>query len=419
MSGGTDRMTQAPPRVRGTARIHDAPAAGPATLSPRRRPGHLGALHVLQLVLIEAVLVGLLAATNAGALTVTGLALIGLVVMLVVLSRSHGRWWLERVVMRRRYRRRRRAKPDPNEPDARLAALHCLAPALTVQTVSGPDGAQIGVAEDGAGWFAIAAVTSPSGMRGETSGQLPLDRLVDVFREAGQPGAVLQVVVHTVPAPSVDLDPRWPCEASYRELLSLAGPVPADRLSWVVVRLDAQSLAEAEVGGKDESAQAPAVVAALVRRLGKALRRSGLAYQILDADGVLEALARSSDLAAPVMSSVVVAPREDWRAWHSASLSHVSYWVRGWPDLARGRAMLDALAAAPASMTSVAMVLAAEGEEVDLQCVVRVGAPVDQIARACQGVVAAARSAGARLFRLDGEQAPAVYVTAPTGGGVR
>jgi type VII secretion protein EccE len=374
---------------------------------------------VLQLVLLEAVLVGLLAATTAGSSLLAALALVGLVVMLVVLARSHGRWWVERVLLRRRFRRRRRAVPDPGEPDPRLAALRCLAPALTVQNISGPDGAQIGVAEDGAGWFAIAAVTSPSGMRGESSGQLPLDRLVEVFREAGQPGAVLQVVVHTVPTPSVELDPRWPCDASYRELLSLAGPVPADRLSWVVVRLDAHTLAEAGVGGRDESAQAPAVAAALLRRLGKALRRAGVAYQILDADGVVEALSRSCDLVAPVGGPAVAKPREDWRAWHSASLAHVNYWVRAWPDLARGRSLLDGLAGAPGSLTSVAMVLAAEGEEVDLQCVARVGAPADQISRACQGMVAAARSAGARLFRLDGEQAPAVYVTAPTGGGVR
>jgi hypothetical protein len=68
------------------------------------------------------------------------------------------------------------------------------------------------------------------------------------------------------------------------------------------------------------------------------------------------------------------------------------------------------------------MILAPDGDPgdtVDLRCVVRVAAPPKELAGVVQAVEKGARLAGARLFPLDGEQGPAAYASAPTGGGAR
>jgi hypothetical protein len=105
--------------------------------------------------------------------------------------------------------------------------------------------------------------------------------------------------------------------------------------------------------------------------------------------------------------------------WHSARLAHASYWVREFPPVDRVGALLDGLSAVPSALTSIALILAPEGDSVDLRCLARVAAPVKQLPQVCLGLVRGAEQGGARLFRLDGEQGPAAYATAPTGGGAR
>jgi type VII secretion protein EccE len=410
-------MTASPPRVRAVARVGTDPStrSGEATLVPRRRPGHVGPVHVLQLLLVEAAVVGVLAAAAYSPLAAlaTGAVAAGLAV--VALTRRQGRWWIERRTMARGYRRRRRGRPGGHQYDPRLTALQWLAPGLAVADVDTPDGEPVGVARDDAGWYAVAELTPASPMRDDPAPALPLDLLVKALRDAEQPGAVLQVVTHTVPAPSVEIDRRQACSQSYRDLLQASGPVPVGRVVWLAVRLDARLLAEA---GGDDAAQAPTVVAALVRRVAKALRREGVPVAVLGADGLLAALARSCDLQ-PAEGEQPPRPREDWRAWHSGRLSHVSFWVRGWPPVGRTGALLDRLSAAPAALTSVALVMVPEGDAVDLRCLARVAAPPNGLALACQTVVRDAREVHADLFPLDGEHGPATYASAPTGGGAR
>jgi type VII secretion protein EccE len=232
---------------------------------------------------------------------------------------------------------------------------------------------------------------------------------------------VLQVVTHTVPAPSLEVDSARPAGHSYRELLQHFGPVPipVDRVSWVAVRLDARALAESGVDGSVETDQAPAAVATLVRRVTKTLRQVGVPYQVLNADGLLDALSRSCDLAPPAQAGPVPDPREDWTAWHSGRLAHRSFWLADWPGVAHSGALLEWLSTVPSAQSSVAMILAPDGDAVDLRCVVRVAAPPKELAGVVQAVDKGARLAGARLFPLDGEQGPAAYASAPTGGGAR
>lgn len=415
-----------PHQVRAVARVasESSNSSGPAILIPRRRPGHLGPLHITQLLLAEVVVVGILASiTSEIIVLIAGAAIAGLLLLLVTLGRRNGRWWVEQRVMARNYKRRRMmSTASPYGDDPRLGALRRLAPDLTVENVSVADGSHVGVARDDAGWYAVAAVTSRAPMR-DDPGPIPLEALAAALAEADQPGAVLQVVTQTVPAPSLEMHPSSAAGQSYRQLLARFGavPVPADRSTWIAVRLDARTLAEAVADGIADLDTAPAVVAALVRRVAKSLRRVGVSHRLLDADELLEVLLRSCDLAPAGRGAEPVQPREDWSEWHSARLAHRSYWIRSWPPVDQAGALLDWVTTAPAAMTSLSLILAPDEDKrlMDLRGLVRVAAPADQLAQVAQAIRRGAEQAKADLFPLDGEQGPAVYASAPTGGGAR
>jgi ESX secretion system protein EccE len=414
-------MTEAPSTVRAVARVGPAPeaAAGPPILLARSRPGYLGSFSLARLILVEVMLVLPIATIHRPVWLIATVAALCLGVAALALARSRGRWWTEHLVMRWRYRRRHSLPPD-RAPDRRLRSVRALAPDLQVTTVAAPDGAPVGIGADGAGWYAIAALIPPPGMRGDLVSAVPLGRLAQLVADSGQPGAVVQVVLHTTPTPSPVLDPRQWCAASYRELLDRYGPVPANQALWIAVRLDAHALAQATVGGVDESAQAPAVVAGLIRRISRALDRAGVTTQVLDADGLLDALVYSCDLGPAPDRAHAGQPREDWPVWHSTGLAQTCFWIRRWPEPAAAGDLLQALATAPrVGFTSVAVVLEPTPDGVEMHGLARLAAPADILAAGCRTLLEVGRRAGGDLLRLDGEQVPAAYASAPTGGGAR
>jgi type VII secretion protein EccE len=281
-------------------------------------------------------------------------------------------------------------------------------------------GGQVGVARDGAGWFAAATLLSNAPMR-DTSGPLPLDAMAYALAEAGQAGAVLQVVVQAAPAPATG--PASAATYSYQQLLARFNhaSVPALRTTWVCVRLDARTLAEALSDHTVSVESAPAVVAALLRRVTKALRPYGIATRLLDADALLTAVVSSCDLDLSGYPVEARSSREEWTTWRSSRFIHRSFWIRDWPPVSRAGALLDWFFTVPTEMTSVALVLAPEPGEpmVDLKGLVRVTASAADLEQACLALTRGARSAKAELYPLDGEQSPAVYASAPTGGGAR
>ncbi|MFJ6198338.1 type VII secretion protein EccE [Micromonospora sp. NPDC092111] len=406
-------MTGAPRPARAALRPDDPDAR--LHLAPRRRPGRIGELHVLQLLLLEAVLLGVLASGLFGMPVLVVVAGCGVLLLTVVFLRSRGRWWLEKRALARHHRRRA-AATVPVAADPGLDALQRLAPGLSVGNVAMADGAQIGVARDDAGWFAVAAVGA-SGPTGDAPASLPLDVLAAALTESGQQGTVLQVVTTTVPAGGPGDDPAAPARESYRQLLAGFGgtPVPAGHATWVAVRLDARSLAEAVGDYAVDLGIAPSVVAALARQVGKSLRRSGVDHRLLDAHELLAAVGRSCGFApgGPEQS------REEWSAWHCGPLAHRSFWIRRWPPVDRAAAMLGWLETVPASMVTVSLTLASNGpgEDLDLRGLVRVTGPAELLPQLCGPAVDGVRQAGGELFPLDGEHGPAVYASAPTGGG--
>ena len=400
---------------------------GPAILLPRRRPGHLGPLHVTQLLLAEAVLVAVLpprSPTSPAVALVVAVA--GAVLLLLRARPPPGPLVAGAAADGTRRTSGAAGAPPPGRTATtpRLAALRTLAPGLVVENVAVADGAQVGVARDDAGWYAVAALTPTAPTRDDPGG-VPLDVLAAALADADQPGAVLQVVTQTVPAPSIDTHPSSPAGQSYRQLLARFGaaPVPADRETWVAVRLDARSLAEAVAGGGADLDAAPAVVAALVRRVAKSLRHVGVAHRLLDADALLGVLR-------PLVRPGAVDPTDGARRSRARSgprgtrrgLAHRSFWIRGWPpvDQAVGAARL-AVHRARGDDQRRADHGAGRATTRWSTCAAWYAWPRPPATwtRSARRWSAAREQARAELFPLDGEQGPAVYASAPTGGGAR
>ncbi len=359
----------------------------------RRRPGRIGAVEITRLLVFQCVLVlVLLAATRELWLTIVG-AVLGGLVLVGVFGRTGRRWWTELLMSWLRYRARRgRAHgAGGSDGDARLAALRELVPDLVVETAEGGAAAgSVGMAGDGAGWYSVLAVRGAG--TAHSSPPVPLSELARMASEAEQPGVVIQVVSARTARRHQDV--------------------------WVAVRLDAQAVAESVVDASDggSDVDVPQVLAEMTRRAGRLLSRSGLEARPLDADGLIDALARSCDLLGAELSSTA---HERWEGWHSTQWTHTCFWLRSWPDPDRGGWLLAALAEVPAALVSIAVVLEPAREDVDLCCLVRLADRGESHRSACAAVSSLAERAGAELYRLDGEHAPAVYASAPSGGGAR
>ncbi|BEL09174.1 hypothetical protein Q0Z83_073650 [Actinoplanes sichuanensis] len=395
---------------RGEGTTYQTAPAVPVRAVPRR--GHLGSLSLAQILVAEAVLLALAASLAA---TPVVLLLVGAgsaALLFVFFARRQNRWWLEHRQVARDHRRRRAARIDPRSGPV-LAALRTIAPGLAVQDVAAADGT-VGVARDEAGWFSVVTLDP-------AAAPLPLDTLFGVLSGTGQPGLVMELVTHTVPAPSPDVPAASPSGASYRQLAETtgAGPVPSYRESSVSIRVDARALAEALLDHTADPEAAAALVAGLARKVVTSLRRLGVVGQPLDADGLLALLARSCDVE-PWALADGPGPDEAWNFWRSARLVHRTYWLRTWPGSATEIGSLFAWAStAPAAQTSVALVLGAAGaEDVPVRAFIRLATRPDADLRALDRVlVEGVRRVGGELQPLDGEQGPAAYATAPTGGG--
>ncbi|GAA0726631.1 hypothetical protein Drose_12110 [Dactylosporangium roseum] len=414
-------MTQAPTSVRATPPGDDA-GSRPRL---RRRPGYVGALHIGRLVLIEAVILGIAAALPRGPVVAGVSAFAGILVALVVLLRSHGQWWIERRSLSRQHARRRRARPADGAPgERRLTMLRTLAPGLVIQDagVAGAEsGTRIGIGCDAAGWYAAAVVGPEHSMRGDAEPGVPLDLAARVLDDAEHPGAIVQVTTLSVPAPWQQVDPGQAAARSYRELQQLqqgTPPLPAERTTWVAVRLEARSRAQAGMAGSYDAEHAPALVASLIRKVGRLLREAGLDHHILTADELAAAVSRACELdpAAPGGSG---SPREDWTAWRSGELSHAAFWLRGWPRMQDTPAVLDWLTSMPSASSGVSITLTRDDTGLAVRCLLRVSAAGDALEPTVRAVSEAAGAMQAEIVRLDGEHGPAVYACAPTGGGAK
>lgn len=389
-----------------------------ADIRPVRRNGHLGVVSIGQIVVAEGALLGAgVAATQGLGPGLAGGA--GAVALLgVVFARRRHRWWLEDRVIAWQHRRRRTAKPDAGGGPVR--ALHVVAPGLVVRNVSAPDGARVGVARDEAGWYSVVALTPTVPVHQEAA-PVPLDTLTDVLAATEQPGVVLQLVTHSVPAPSLDVHPSSLAGSSYRQLAGglSRNRVPAHHESSVAVRVDAHALAEALLDHEADPEEAAALVASLGRKAATSLRRLGIACRLLDADDLTAALLRSCDVE-PGATGETAEVREEWTRWHSARLTHRTFWLKSWPPTTTAISdLLTWVSVTPAAQTSVSLVLdPSDGDDVTVRCLIRLAARAEDDFAALEALfVEGVKRFGGEVEPLDGEQGPAAYATAPTGGG--
>ncbi|GAA4252764.1 type VII secretion protein EccE [Dactylosporangium darangshiense] len=445
-------MTETATGVRAVARVGSTsqPPPGTPEMRPAKRSGQLGPVHILQLLVVEALVVTAVALLGQGVLVALPVALVAAVLCIAVLARSRGRWWLEQWRITRMFRHRRAARPAGGPADE-LADLHLLAPGLSITELGragaardssettdlgqlardgeqAPDAeahAVVAVARDPAGWYAVAEIEPTTVMADQPTSPVPLPMLARTLAATGQAGVLLQVVTQASPATSPAVQPPPQAARSYQDLLKEigSGPAPVNRVSWLVVRLEEHRLAVAGADG-DVHERAPVVVAALLRRAVHTLQRVGLSAGPLDRPALLAALRQGCGLPGGPEG-----PHEEWNGWHSGHLVHSCFWISEWPAPPRVPALLQRLATIPAMQTTVATIVAvppadleadvldAPLGEAELRCLVRVATTSDRLADAQSAVVRSAEELGAQVQRLDGEQAPAVYATAPTGGG--
>ncbi|WP_229073865.1 type VII secretion protein EccE [Actinoplanes sp. DH11] len=369
---------------------------------PRR--GHLGPFGLARILTIEGALLLIIGAATQGLVPALITTVAAASVLAVVLARKQGRWWLEHRSLTSDHRRRRAARREVEQGPV-LAALRTIAPGLTVHDRDD----RTGVARDESGWFGVVALDPPA--------PVPLETLTAQLAATEQPGITLELVTHTVPAPSPDLPAASPAGASYRQLAATISPapVPAHREATVSVRVDARALAESVQDHTTDPESAATLTAALTRKVATNLRRLGVTGRVLDSAELLALLARSCDVEAGPE-----AVDEEWTHWRSNHLVHRTYWLETWPNSITEIGPLFAWAAtAPAARTTVALIVGAStGDDPAIRAFVRLatrpGAGWETLDRVLQEGV---RRADGELRPLDGEHGPATYATAPTGGG--
>lgn len=401
-------VTAAPPRQPAQHRPPEAPR-----LAPEPTHGRLGGVAVGQIVAVEVAAVAVLAVLD-GPVWLLGVAGFLAVVLLVLsFGRRSGHWWYESLRLRRAFRRRVRrgaALPRDTAPDA--AALARLTPKLTV--VSVPDRrTRFGVGQDDGGFF--VALEALPGQAGQRYVELALDQFAELLTNDSVPISTLQLVVHVVPAPTGVLDWRAPAAQSYLELLGNAS-VPAVQRAWVAGRLspaDARAAADVRGSGVEGVHRA---LAAVVGRLGKALQSRGVATQVLDTAELIAAVEAVAGVADAAVDGTV-AGTEEWRGWRTAEAVHVCFALTDLPRQPLSDFIAQLSRQQLLSFTlSIGLSPRRDGT-ISVAGLLRVAAHPTAIDEVTRRIAEVCRGAGARLRRLDGQHGPAVYATAPTGGG--
>jgi type VII secretion protein EccE len=414
--------TQAPGggRVRASAQLGAAAPAGPLRLTAPRGRGRLLGLRTGQLVALEIAALAVLA-TLRGPLPLTAATgAAALIIALSTLGRSHGRWWYEAYLAGRRLRRRRAARRADRHPDPRMAALRELAPALRIAETD-ERGTSLGIAQDAAGWFAALEVAPGGGVLMRARPAVPLGQLAALLDEHAAPLSALQVVVHTVPAPVASLAADAPAVVSYRQLTGATedGLLPADEITWIAVRLEAPDAAEAAPSRGGGVAGVHRALAAALGRVGQILTSAGIPYRPLDAEGLVAALARSCAIGERGLTVASGEPRteEVRHSWRADGTAHVSFWVESWPTMTAANPVLGRLARVSADTVTLSTVLTAAPSGVRVQGLVRVSGDPSAVEHAADAVTRLAHDLKFALRRQNGQQAPAAYASAPTGGG--
>lgn len=395
------------------------PVRADAAVHPR--PGRVGPVLVVRIVLLEAA-VALVGAPLLGKHMVWAVAGAPFAALCVfgALAGSKGRWYGQSSLVRGEFRDRRSRNEAGAGGEAAIAPLRETFPALRTASVSTRNGEPVGMIGDGTFLTAVVRVAARNEpLRApRTEHPLPLGVVAGVLSDERLSASCVQIVTHTQPAPAPHLPPH---ALAFRSYQSVTEDVPAQRTTWVAVRLDPQQASGAieARGGGAIGAQRTLLTA--VQRVASDIEGAGFDASLLSEPELITALGTACSVgAAPRAAGAVRRTDESRRVWRCDDRFHTSYWVDKLPKL--GADTTPNLVAALTSVPTVATALSVTatrgtGGAVGFSVHVRVVARSEaQLGEAAKGLEQRAAKAGAGLSRLDGEQLPGLIATIPLGG---
>ena len=415
----TDQRAAAAPAANANGRRGAGVQASPGFLP---RPGRIGSLPLIRLILIEAA--AALAAVpflTHKPMVIAGTGPVALLCVIGALGGSRGRWLGASRQVHADYRERQ-AQRRPATGESALAPLRETFPALRTATVATRGGEPVGVIGDGTFLTAVIQLDSRNEPLREPrqSHPLPVGAVAPALSDTQVPVASVQLISHTRPAPAPHL-PRQ--SLSVRSYQALGGDVPALRTTWAAVRLDpeqAQGAVEARGGGQVGAQRA---LLTAVQRVASQLEGAGFDATILSEPELITALGTACMITQVAVNPSATAHRrteETKRYWRCDGGWHTTYWMDKPPTLSERTSpdFFAAVGSLPALATSVAVNLSkGTGDAVAFSCFIRISAGSEnQLTEAGKQLEQRAGQAGAGLTRLDGEQLPGLVATVPLGG---
>ena len=351
-----------------------------------------------QLVVAEVAVAAVVAAAFGPGWVLIGVGALAAAVLMATFGRAGGRWWYEAVAGQRRFRRRRRraaehvlaAAVGTSAGPPHLPWLRTLASSLALRAV------QVGTVTVGVGDRSGRLVRRRRGrlVPGGRSGRW--HRTIDrpaLGRPDGRCPAVTPVPFAEL-ASLVELPGRIGLLSPACKSMLVAGDAPGEaRPAWVAVRVTPADALAAERSGGVEAVERRVAAAAL--RAARTLDGHGWPARAVGPDGLLAVLVggdRPGRAAAGTLERVAIGPARAYPLQrHRLDVRHMARWR-------------------PASLSLRSRSSARASRPCSLQSRRRPRRWLDLAETWSQ----AAAAAGVRLRRLDGEQAPAVYATAPT-----
>jgi type VII secretion protein EccE len=393
-----------------------------ATPGFQPRPGRIGSLPLIRLILIEAA--AALAATPFlmhKPMVIAGTGPFALLCVVGAIGGSRGRWLGASRQVHADFKERL-AQGRPATGESALAPLRETFPALRTATVATRGGEPVGVIGDGTFLTAVIQLDARNEPLREQrqAHPLPVGAVAAALSDTQVPVASVQLISHSRPAPAPHL-PRQSLSA--RSYQTLGGDVPAQRTTWAAVRLDpeqAQGAVEARGGGQ---AGAQRALLTAVQRVASQIEGAGFEATILSEPELITALGTACMVTQVAVNPAATAHRrteETRRYWRCDGGWHTTYWLDKPPALSERTSpdFFAGVGALPALATSVAVNLSkGTGESVAFSCFIRIAAGSEnQLAEAGKALEQRAGQAGAGLTRLDGEQLPGLVATVPLGG---
>lgn len=433
-------------RDRSRTRVSSAPAPHPAqqpsasgaqptrpgALQLKSRPGQSGSFRLQRIVLLEIAVAVLLVGWAVDPLALIPAAAVAVLLVLLAFVRRRGRslpeWLATARALRARQKKAASAVIQPGTEPGLAPAVEC-DPSLRTYAYGGRERRPVGIIGDGTFVTAVLQVEADvTALRAERSRQpLPLGLVRDALEVDGIRLESAQVVLHTQPAPAIQLPQQSVAVSNYAPLQAQTG-APAVRITWIALKLDPELCPEAVAARGGGLVGAQKCVVRVADHLASRLTGAGFRATVLDEEELVAAIATSA-CANPLVTAEAGRAdtpqrrtEESGRSWRCDNRRHTTYWVRRWPQLGgQGPSLpqlVGSLTAVPTLATTFSLTLArGERQEVTLTGHLRVtGRSDDELVAARRALEHAARQAGTGLARLDREQLPGVLATLPLGG---